>query len=149
MGEGPHGDRAGRHRGYGIAVRAAQIRGVLGVDQARLAVIPYGVAEHFRPPSSRSAVEQEVAVRLGLKARYLLYVGGFGPNKNIPGLLNAFGELVNRPMFAGTQLVCVGKREGDAVYDESQEIDGRLAQNDLKDRVRFLGFQPDASLVLL
>ena len=94
-------------------------------------------------------MEQEVAVRLGIEARYLLYVGGLGPNKNILGLLNAFGELVNQPMFAGTQLVCVGKREGDAVYDESREIDGRLQQNDLKNRVRFLGFQPDASLVLL
>lgn len=128
---------------------ADQIQRVLGIDGARLAVIPYGVSEQFRPPPSRASVEQEVRVRFGLGARYLLHVGGFGPNKNIVGLLNAFGQLVNQPAFAGTQLVFVGKREGDAVYDEARAIDHRLEQDDLKDRVRFLGFQQDASLVLL
>ena len=56
---------------------------------------------------------------------------------------------MNQPAFAGTQLVFVGKREGDAVYDEARAMDHRLEQDDLKDRVRFLGFQQDASLVLL
>jgi glycosyltransferase involved in cell wall biosynthesis len=64
-------------------------------------------------------------------------------------LLNAFGQLVNQPASAGTQLVFVGKREDDAVYDEAREIDRRLEQDDLKDRVRFLGFQQDDALVLL
>ena len=112
-------------------------------------MIPCGVSEQFRPPSSRASVEEEVRVRFGLAARYLLHVGGFGPSKNIVGLLSAFGQLVNQPAFTSTQLVFVGKREGDAVYDEERAIDHRLEQDDLKDRVRFLGFQPDASLVLL
>jgi len=49
----------------------------------------------------------------------------------------------------GTQLVFVGKREGDAVYDEAKEIDRRLEQDDLKSRVRLLGFEQDEALVLL
>ena len=114
-----------------------------------LGVAVIGAGVEFRPPPSRSAVEKEVSVRFGLDARYPLYVGGFAPNQNIVGLLNAFGQLVSQPAFAGTPLVFVGKREGDTVYDEAKEIDRRLERDDLKSRVRFPGFEQDEALVLL
>ncbi len=126
-----------------------QIVGIFGAAAPRVAVIPYGVSARFRPPESLEAARQHVLGRHGVRAPYLLHVGGFGPHKNIPGLLESFATLCGQPQHADVSLVFVGKRDDDEVYDEARRIDTLLEQRTLKNRVLFVGFQPDEELVPL
>lgn len=61
---------------------------LLAADPARVRVIYPGRGEAFRPaPPSRVA---DVATRLGIHGRYVLYLGALGPHKNVPALLQAY-----------------------------------------------------------
>lgn len=78
---------------------------LLGTDPARVRVIHPGRGEAFRPiPPGRAA---EVVTRLGIRGRYLLYVGALGPHKNVPTLLRAYQRACLEGGLAA-QLVVVG-----------------------------------------
>jgi glycosyltransferase involved in cell wall biosynthesis len=75
-----------------------------------------------------------------------LHVGGFGPNKNLLVLVEAFAALRRDPRFEGVALVLVGRREDDAPYDESQALDRLIEDRGLAQRVIFTGRQSDQAL---
>ncbi len=78
---------------------------LLGADPARLRVIYPGRGEALRPvPPYRAA---EVARRLGIRGRYILYVGALGPHKNVPTLLRAY-QRARREGGLAAQLVVAG-----------------------------------------
>jgi glycosyltransferase involved in cell wall biosynthesis len=124
-----------------------QVIDTFGVHE--VAVIPYGVADVFHPPSTGAAAARHVLERHGVTSPFLLHVGGAGPNKNIPTLLESFRALLDQPQSADVSLVFVGRRDDDAVYAEAGTIDTLLAHPKLQERVRCLGFLPDAELAPL
>jgi glycosyltransferase involved in cell wall biosynthesis/SAM-dependent methyltransferase len=78
---------------------------LLGADPARLRVIYPGRGEAFRPvPRDQAA---EVARRLGIRGRYILYVGALGPHKNVPTLLRAY-QRARREGGLAAELVVAG-----------------------------------------
>ena len=81
----------------------------LGGDPARVQVIYPGI-DHgaFRPLPRDPQQQAEVARRLGLPARYLLYTGKLQPRKNLVRLLRAFHQLV--PAHPDLRLVVTGGR---------------------------------------
>lgn len=79
--------------------------------------------------------------------RLLVYVGGFGPHKNLVGLLEAFSGLGQSERFADLQLVFVGDPSKDAFLDEWEAI--RAHSEPLGDKIVFAGFVPDADMVEL
>jgi glycosyltransferase involved in cell wall biosynthesis len=133
----------------GTTYTRRQIASVFGLAEDRIGLIPYGVSELFRPPASREQVRQSVLARHAIGAPYILHVGGVGPNKNIPVLLEAFSDLKRDAACADIRLVFVGKRDDDAAYPESRLVDELLARRELASSVRFLGLQPDEELVRL
>lgn len=78
---------------------------VLGADPARVRVIYPGRSESFRPVPPPRAVE--VTGRLGIRGPYVLYVGAFGPHKNVPTLLRAY-ERARLEGGLAARLVLVG-----------------------------------------
>lgn len=52
--------------------------------------------EQFRRPRSSEASIKSTLARFGLTKPYLLFVGGYEPHKNIPGLLEAFAHVRRR-----------------------------------------------------
>ncbi len=61
------------------------------VDPARVDVVPHGVdVDAFRPPGE--AVDA-VRRRFAIRGRYLLFLGGLEPRKNLGRLVRAFGAL--------------------------------------------------------
>jgi glycosyltransferase involved in cell wall biosynthesis len=61
------------------------------VDSARVTVVHHGVdAAAFHPSSSQV---EEIRRRFGIKGRYLLFLGGIEPRKNLPRLVRAFAGL--------------------------------------------------------
>lgn len=79
---------------------------LLGVDPARIRVVPEAAAPNFTP--RRPEAFDELARRLNLDQRaYILFVGTLEPRKNVTLLMEAF-ELVRRQIDA--QLLLVGGR---------------------------------------
>jgi glycosyltransferase involved in cell wall biosynthesis len=81
--------------------------------------------------------------------RTLVYVGGFGPHKNLEQLLKVFGVLAGLPAFADLRLVLVGEYEREVFYSEAGSLRAQVEELALSGRVIFTGFLPDDELVVL
>lgn len=91
-------------------------------------------------------------VSLGLTrpvGRIVVYVGGFGPHKNLETLVTVFGNLVTRPSFSDVRLVMVGEYRQETFHSNFEVIRGLVEQRTLEDRVIFAGYLPDIDLVAL
>lgn len=107
--------------------------------EEKIAVIPEAAASRFRPlPGAETAAF--LRERCGLEPGFLLYVGGFGPRKNVKGLLCAVSLLKRRGLLK-KKLIVAGrlKREG----DELETVRDALG---LSDDVIFVGAVPDREL---
>ena len=70
-----------------------RIAELLSVDPAKITVTYGGVGPHIYP-EDRSESKLRIATDFGLDQPFLLFVGNLKPNKNVDGLLRAFGRLV-------------------------------------------------------
>jgi glycosyltransferase involved in cell wall biosynthesis len=111
----------------------------LGVDSAKVTVIPVALGGEFKPaPLTASA-----RARYAIGAPYVLYVGNFNPHKNIPRLIRAFAMLPG-PVRSRHTLVLAG-----GYGDGRPELAGLAASLGITDRVVFTGRVDDADLPAL
>jgi glycosyltransferase involved in cell wall biosynthesis len=115
------------------------------LDPDRVDVITEGPDDVFRPTPS-GGESDAVLRRRGVEpgTRFLLYVGGLSPHKNLPRLLEAFAAIPRD----GTRLVLVGDL-GDVFHTHVPALRDAIARLNLTDRVHFTGFVPDAELAYL
>ena len=108
---------------------AADIVRLLGIPAARVRTIYLAVGPAYRPLSVEE--RRPTLVRLGLPARYLLYLGGFDRRKNVAGLLRAYERA--RPELDALPLVIAGRlpREDSAFAPDPRPIARRLGLDDL------------------
>jgi glycosyltransferase involved in cell wall biosynthesis len=66
----------------------------LGVEPEKVRVVHHGLSARFAPPD-RDRMQKVLGERR-IGAPYFLFVGGFGPVKNVDGLLEAFCEFRRR-----------------------------------------------------
>jgi glycosyltransferase involved in cell wall biosynthesis len=133
--------RALRHADRLVAVSAATQRDVTtALAGARVDVIPNGVdASRFAPPSEGDARVAAARATHGLDGRYLVYLARLEhPGKNHLRLLRAFAASQARET---TTLVLAGKDWG-----ARARIEEERARLGLEQRVRLLGFVPDAEV---
>ena len=114
---------------------------LLGVDPARMRVVPEAAAPTFRPRAA--AVFEPLANRLQIDRDrpYVLFVGTLEPRKNLVFLLEVFALLRGR---IDVQLVLAGAR---GWLDEP--IFGAHARLGLGDNARFVGPQNEEDLAIL
>ncbi|MBU6284000.1 glycosyltransferase family 4 protein, partial [bacterium] len=74
-------------------VSAAELAATLGVDRARIAVVPEAPSPAFRPGPVPG--DEELRRRLGLPERYLLHPGGADLRKRLPALVEAFDRVAS------------------------------------------------------
>ncbi len=106
----------------------------LHIMPERLQVIynGYSIAAEADPAESRIP---------GIPKTYILYVGGLGPRKNIPGMLTAYSRFIQQFRDA-PDMVFVG-----APKPENRiEIEKTVKELALNERVHFTGFITDAQL---
>ncbi len=119
---------------------------LLGYDLRRAQVVYPGAGSQFRPLPPEAA--EPVRARLGLPARFLLFVSTIEPRKNLVRLLEAFARaLALSPLagaFADLQLVIAGRRGW--LYNDVFATIGRLG---LSERVRVLDYVDDKDLPAL
>ncbi len=146
-----------------LAIRQASV--ILTVsDHAR-----HGIIEHFRLRPDRVRTILEAPDRMFRRveaardpsellpacrlprdgARYLLYVGGLSPHKNLPVLLDAFRRLLGEGEFQDLRLLLVGDYQGDVFYSAYESLRALARRHDLEDRVSFIGYVTDDVLVQL
>ncbi len=80
----------------------------LGLSARRITVIPYGIADIFHPIDIRES-RRVIKDKFKIEYPYILYVGAFGPTKNISVLLRSFRHVVDR--FPNYRLVLIGSQK--------------------------------------
>ena len=128
-----------------LTVSEASKRDILhffNVPPEKISVVYNAIEERFwvEPPADEVARVRE---RFQLDQRFVLYVGGIKPHKNLVRLIEAFAEL-RKGDFEELKLLIIG--------DEISKLPAlrrAVHSNKLHKHVRFLGFLPDETLAAL
>jgi glycosyltransferase involved in cell wall biosynthesis len=145
---------AARRADLVVTVSLASKKGLMrhfGLSEDRVAVISEAPASGFTEAAGSKQADAEVLKRYGLEPgkRYILYVGGISPHKNIDTLIEAFAEVRKETGMEDVHLVLVGDWAGDAFYTCYEELCKLVEHYRLDNAVNFTGFVPDADLVHL
>ena len=121
----------------------------LNIPAARLRVVSEAPDPVFQRTKSDSS--GAVLSRWGIPpdAKFLIYVGGFSPHKNLFMLLDVVRELVSRDAFHGLRLVLVGDYTGDSFYSCYAGLAERVRVDRLEKHVIFTGRLEDEDLMVL
>lgn len=101
----------------------------------------------FRRLEQPTLLPELLAAGVPENGRFLVYLGGFGPHKNLVALVNACADLCRQPEFADLRLVMVGQFQKETFFSYIDTIRQQIADLGLTDRVIFPGFVPDEALV--
>lgn len=118
------------------ATRADLVR-YTGVAPEKISVIHHGVAAHFAPVASQPMIAA-VQARYAIDRPYFLFVGTVQPRKNLERVIAAFAALAVSQQLL---LVIAGKKGW-----LTAAIERRAQELGVADRVRFVGYLPDADL---
>jgi glycosyltransferase involved in cell wall biosynthesis len=116
----------------------------LGVEPEKVTVTPLGISKKFLEPLSADAVTA-VRTKFRLPERFLLYVGGIDPRKNIPALIEAMSVLIHQTEWR-LPLVLAGRLQGQPEYPG---LMSRIRELGLEPFVITPGFVPDDDLPAL
>ena len=111
-----------------------EIAARLGIDPARVTVIPVALGPEFTAPAP------PVRVRDGIASSCILYVGNFRPHKNLPRLLAAYAALPAALRAAHALVLAGGDRAGRPL------LEARARELGVADRVVFAGLVADRDL---
>jgi glycosyltransferase involved in cell wall biosynthesis len=135
-----------------MTVSEASRKGIsnrFGIPLNRIVVVSEAADPLFRP-LPRDARTQEVLRRFSLlDSRFVLYVGGISPHKNLGTLLEAFARLRGDPTCSDCHLVLVGDYSGDVFYSAYDELRQKTKLLGLGEAVHFTGYVADEDLVHL
>jgi glycosyltransferase involved in cell wall biosynthesis len=121
---------------------AAQIVDYLDVDPARLRVTLEGVAAAFQPGSEAEAATAAARVGVPPGARWLMYVGGYGPHKHVDLLVRAHAAVAARDPATPLALLLVGS-EQDGFHQHAAAIRAAIVEGGAGSLVIWTGFLPD------
>jgi glycosyltransferase involved in cell wall biosynthesis len=126
-----------------------------------------GILDHFKLAAERVFVVGEASdpvfcviddpqpsaclrsLGITVAGRSVVYVGGFGPHKNLERLVAAFAALARRSEFADVNLIMVGEYEKEVFHSSFQQIKSRIQELGLSNRVIFTGYLADEELVIM
>jgi|MDTA01.1.fsa_nt_gb glycosyltransferase involved in cell wall biosynthesis len=129
----------------------AEIERYLHIPGRRIDVICEGAAPAFAPveaPGRRAAARAAAGLEPG--TRFLVYVGGFAPHKNLVRLFEAFDRVLAEPDLSDLVLVMSGDPKGGGFHSIHEQLQAQMAASPrLAGRVRFPGYLSDADLAAL
>lgn len=137
-----------------ITVSQASKRGLMDVfrlPEERVRVITEGPSDVFRAfrPDSVAAALARQRYGLGINERFLLYVGGISPHKNLSTLIEAFARIAGEPVARDIRLALVGDFRGDVFRTCHDELVRLTRTRGVASRVHFPGYVPDGDLAHL
>jgi glycosyltransferase involved in cell wall biosynthesis len=137
-----------------ITVSEASKQGLMrmfGLGEERIRVVPEAASATFGPRDCHSEAHRTALRRHGVQPgeRYLLYVGGISPHKNLDTLIEGFAQIVSSPAYQDVRLVLVGDYRRDVFRTCYEDLRQRTAHLEIEHRVYFTGFVADVDLVHL
>ncbi len=112
---------------------------MMGAKPDRVHVVPHGVDDYLRP--APEAAKTALREKLGLHRKFVLFLGGISPLKNMGNLLHGFARVVRTHDL---DLVLAGFKR----WRFEREL-APIQELDLQDRVKYVGYVPDGELAAL
>jgi glycosyltransferase involved in cell wall biosynthesis len=119
-----------------------QIAEYLGVPPSRIRVVPLGTDEQFRPLPGDPRVAATAERFLGGDEPFFLFVGKLSTRRNVPKLIEAFGELRHRSPIEH-KLLIIGLNSRDV------DVGGLAATHGVEEHIVHVEYVSDEELVLL
>ena len=120
------------------------------LPESRLRIISEAARPSFKVlPTNNGYVSALERYGLASGERFLLYVGGISPHKNIGRLIDAFKQLHDFEPDNSLKLVLVGDYKDDPFFSAYPQLRSQVSDMQLNERVIFTGFIPDADLAYL
>jgi glycosyltransferase involved in cell wall biosynthesis len=117
---------------------------------SRVRTISEGAKEVFKPLPRDGRFDLTLqSHKLDPSERFLLYVGGISPHKNLQVLVRAYFELVRDPLFSDIKLVLVGDYQNDSFLSDYSSLKEMIDRRRPQKKVIFTGHVDDADLVFL
>jgi len=121
----------------------------LRVRPERIRVVGEASDPIFRRLEHPDATPRLVELGLDRPGRMVVYVGGFGPHKNLERLLRVFASIAASKELDDARLVMVGEYKKEVFYSQADGLRAMVENLGLADRVVFTGFLSDDDLVVL
>lgn len=136
-----------------ITVSEASKTGLIryfGLSSDRISVVSLAPAVRFTAVTGKP-IDPGTLKRWGLapRERYLLYVGGISPHKNLDALIEAFGMVRADSRARDVRLILVGDYAGDSFLTCYENLCALILRRGLQGAVQFPGYVPDEDLVHL
>jgi glycosyltransferase involved in cell wall biosynthesis len=127
----------------------SEIKKRFELPESRLRVIPEAARPIFRRIElGNSGYDALSKYGLAQDEKFLLYVGGISPHKNLATLIAAFA-LLSKSTQRDSRLVLVGDYKDDPFLSAYPELKVKITNLKLEERVTFTGFVPDEDLAHL
>jgi glycosyltransferase involved in cell wall biosynthesis len=124
--------------------RLAEFR---GIPEDRLRVVSEASDPAFHPVKPPPWTARLAGLGLAPESRFVLYVGGISPHKNLRMLVDAFRDAQSRPGIGDTRLVLAGDYQGDVFHSCYRELVEYLGATNFSERVVFTGYVDDRDLL--
>ncbi|HEY9778077.1 MAG TPA: glycosyltransferase family 1 protein [Planktothrix sp.] len=119
-----------------------------GHEPDKVFVIDEAADPIFRPlPSAELNNELLSKHGLSIKDRFLLYLGGINPHKNLINLVECFAQIIKEENFKDMKLAIIGDIKNDGFTPGLTELRQRIEQLDLAEHVVFTGYVSDENAV--
>jgi glycosyltransferase involved in cell wall biosynthesis len=127
-----------------------QLISELGLTENRVRAISEAAHSRFKVlPRSGGGFELPCQYQVDTDTRFMLYVGGISPHKNLDALVSAFHRITSDPAVADVKLVLVGDYENDPFLSAYTDVKRKIAESKVGDKVVFTGYVPDQDLAIL
>lgn len=125
----------------------AELETVLGVPRERVRVTLEAPAAVYRPSDDPARI-REAAAAVGLPpgSRWLTYVGGFNPHKNIDVLVRAHARIVAEMGAEAPYLLLVGSIDRDVFHKDLRGVHEIIERSGSGEKVKWTGFVADERL---
>lgn len=119
-------------------------------DPGRISIISEAPAESFKPINDK-VTTKKLLIRLGIKpeTRFLVYLGGVNPHKNVAKLVEALGGIRKMNPNENIELLIVGPLSDDNFNPGLGELKKYILSEKLDRTVHLIDFLPDDELALL
>lgn len=126
-----------------------QISQYFNLQTSRMRVINEGARSIFKVLPKNGAMQNALS-RFDLKYgdKFLLYVGGISPHKNLSILIDAYKKVCSNSGNSDLKLVLVGDYKDDPFFSAYPSLKKQVIELDLEDKVIFTGFISDEDLAL-
>ncbi|HUQ19402.1 MAG TPA: glycosyltransferase family 1 protein [Gemmatimonadaceae bacterium] len=118
-----------------------------------LGIPPEKITVAVEAPSAAFAARRDghaaATADLPMGSRWIVYVGGFSPHKNVPDLIRAHAIASRRMGAAAPYLLLIGSRDSDDFHTDVAGIEQAIEKEKTSSLVKWTGFVDDENLSVI